>query len=331
MATNNYFGNFQASNEQNLIEDLIVESIRIHGIDNWYMPRTIVAEDDLLNEDDLSTFNSAYMMEMYIKNVDGFEGEGDFLSKFGIQIKDAITFTVAVRTFDGEIGEHTKQVRPNEGDLIYLPLNGKIFEVMHVEHEAIFYQMGKLQTYDLRCELFEFSNERFYTGLDFIDNVFKDRVTTFDDADQSFVVTVGPNTSDENSLSYYIDGKEMPVLELTTDKRYIFDIGDSTNSGTTFNINENESIDNIITPEGIEVIGVPGVAGAKVIFTPNKKDSVYYTSDTQVGMGNSIEVEWSPLSNLDIFDPGADNFAIEKEGDLIIDFTENNPYGEENF
>jgi hypothetical protein len=164
--------------EQNLIEDLIIESIRIYGFDIWYIPRTIVAKDELLNEDDLSTFNSAYMIETYIKNVDGFGGDGDFLSKFGLQINDTMTLTIAMRKFLEDVALFDEQVRPNEGDLIYFPLNRKIFEVKFVEHEAIFYQMGKLQTYDLRCELFEYSQERFNTGIEEIDTLLAPYVLT---------------------------------------------------------------------------------------------------------------------------------------------------------
>lgn len=182
MATNFYFNNFTNSMEQDLIEDLIIESIRIHGNDVWFIPRTLVAKDDLLNEDDLSKFSECYMVEMYIKNVEGFEGEGDFLSRFGLQIRDSITFTVAQRVFEQEVGNRQEVVRPNEGDLIYFPLNKKMFEVSFVEHEAIFYQMGQLQTYDLRCELFEFSQERFDTGNAEIDNLFSDYVITSNNA-----------------------------------------------------------------------------------------------------------------------------------------------------
>ena len=89
--------------EQELVEDLIIESTRIYGHDCWYISRTLGAKDELLNEDDLSIFSSAYSMEMYIKNVDGFEGEGDFLSRFGLQIRDSITFTIAIRTFNKEV------------------------------------------------------------------------------------------------------------------------------------------------------------------------------------------------------------------------------------
>lgn len=155
--------------EQRLIEDLIIESIRIFGIDAWYMPRKLGAVDDLLNEDDLSYFDEAHLIEMYVKNVEGFDGDGDFLSKFGLQIRDSMTLTISMRKFNEEVGTYTHQTRPNEGDLIFFPLNNKAFEIKHVEHEAIFYQMGSLQTYDLRVELFEYSNERFNTGINEID------------------------------------------------------------------------------------------------------------------------------------------------------------------
>ena len=178
MATNFYFNTFSNSMEQNLIEDLIIESIRIYGFDIWYIPRTLGAKDELLNEDDLSTFNSAYMIEAYIKNVDGFGGDGDFLSKFGLQINDTMTLTIAMRKFLEDVALFDGEVRPNEGDLIYFPLNRKIFEVKFVEHEAIFYQMGKLQTYDLRCELFEYSQERFNTGIEEIDTLLAPYVLT---------------------------------------------------------------------------------------------------------------------------------------------------------
>ena len=178
MAKNFYFENYQNSGEQNLIEDLIIESIKIYGIEVYYIPRTLGAVDELLNEDDLSLFKDAYLIEMYVRNVDGFEGEGDFLSKFGLQIRDSMTLTVAMRSFDAEVNRYTTEIRPNEGDVIYFPLNGKMFEVMHVEHEAIFYQMGSLQTYDLRCELFEYSGERFQTGVAEIDDRYEAYVPT---------------------------------------------------------------------------------------------------------------------------------------------------------
>jgi hypothetical protein len=173
---NHYFNNFANSMEQNLVEDLIIESIRIYGIECLYIPRTLVKEDLLFGEDVLSKFDTAYPIEMYVKSVDGFEGDGTFLSKFGLEIRDQMILTMARRRFVEEVyvdGSDTVGTtdRPNEGDLIYFPLNNKLFEIKFVEHEAIFYQMGSLQTYDVTCELFEYSHERLDTGVAVIDNI----------------------------------------------------------------------------------------------------------------------------------------------------------------
>ena len=178
MATNLYFSNFSNSMEQTLIEDLIIESIRIYGLDCWYIPRTLGAKDDLLNEDDLPIFDQAYMIEMYVKNVEGFEGDGQFLSKFGLQIRDSMTLSVSIRRFSEDVALYNEQIRPNEGDLIYFPLTRKMYEVMFVDNKPIFYQLGALQMYDLRCELMEYSNEVFNTGVEEIDIISANRLTT---------------------------------------------------------------------------------------------------------------------------------------------------------
>ena len=215
MATNFYFNNFTNSMEQRLIEDLIVESIQMFGQDVWYISRSFGALDDLLNEDDLPIYDTAHMLEMYIKNVDGFEGEGDFLSRFGLQIRDSITFTAAKKSFSEEVGLNNNKAgegRPNEGDLIYFPLNDKIFVVQHVEHEAIFYQMGALQTYDLRCELYEYSQERFNTGIPEIDNRFKNYETT-----SSYVVNNAESLEiiDKEADNFTIQTEADTVLDFT--------------------------------------------------------------------------------------------------------------------
>ena len=207
MATNFYFNNFTNSGEQNLIEDLIIETIRIYGLDVWYLPRTLGGLDDLLNEDDLSIFDKAYMVEMYIKSVDGFEGDGQFLSKFGLQIRDSVTFTMSKRKFLQDVGLYDETVRPNEGDLIYFPLNSKLFEVMFVDNKPVFYQMGALQMYDLRCELFEFSNERFATGVLEIDTLLNAYRTTGNNA----------NTAVANVESLSLLGADNFTIETTAD------------------------------------------------------------------------------------------------------------------
>ena len=172
MPVNYYFNNFQNSSEQYLIEDLVIESIRIYGHELYYLNRKIDSEDKLLNEDDTPIYDDAYQVEMYIKNVEGFEGEGDFLSRFGLQVRDSITFTIGMRVFEQDVGVFYNAARPMEGDAIYLPLTGKMYEIQHVEHESIFYQMGNLQVFDLRCELMEFSGQRFNTGYKFIDEIY---------------------------------------------------------------------------------------------------------------------------------------------------------------
>ena len=185
MATNAFFRNHDNVYEQNLIDDLVIESIKIYGIDVKFITRLHQNIDKILNEDDLPTFDKYYDFEVYIKNVDGFEGEGDFLSKFGLQIRDSITFTVAIRTFEQYVTrEQDTRLRPLEGEMIWMPLNQKMYKIQHVEHESVFYQTGALQVYDMRCELAEYSGETFDTGYYEIDNYFayidtsKDTVTS---------------------------------------------------------------------------------------------------------------------------------------------------------
>ena len=216
MAVNKYFNNFAYKREQDLVEDLTIESIKMYGQDMKYIPRTVVKRDDLYGEDTLSKFTTAADVEMYIKNTEGFEGEGDFLSKFGLEIRDSVTFTVARKRFDQirteklltEVGYNYAQEsadlnvpskrflanttptldniqleegtannysisssRPLEGDLVFFPMVDKLFEIKFVEHESVFYQTGRLQTYDLRCELFDYSSEQIDTGFSEIDKV----------------------------------------------------------------------------------------------------------------------------------------------------------------
>lgn len=170
MPVNSYFSNYTRPSEQNLIEDLVVESIKMFGIDIYYVTRKYENVDNILNEDDTTTFDSANLVEMYVKSNEGFGGEGDFFSKFDLQMKDQLTMTVSIRSFNQYILSQKPEIlRPREGDIIFFPFNNKFFDITHVEHETVFYQTGKLQVYDLTCELLEFSNERFETGVPQID------------------------------------------------------------------------------------------------------------------------------------------------------------------
>ena len=174
MATNVFFNNYARFSEQELIDDLVIESIKQYGVDVIYISRAIKGRDKIFNEDDFPEYNETFEFEAYVKNNEGFEGEGDFLSKFGLQIRDQLTLTVANRTFERHVTrEVVELIRPREGDLIYFPLNEKIFEIKFVEHESVFYQMGKTQVFDMTCELIEYSNQRFNTGRSAIDDYFK--------------------------------------------------------------------------------------------------------------------------------------------------------------
>ena len=173
MATNVYFNNYGNFNEQQLIDDLVIESISMYGVDVIYISRSLQSVDPIMNEDDVSLFDETFEFEVYVKNVDGFEGQGDFLSKFGLTIQDEVTFTVAHRTFERFVTrEKVTKVRPLEGDLVYFPLTQKMYRLNFVEHESVFYQSGTLQVYDMKCELIEYSGERFQTGRPNIDNYF---------------------------------------------------------------------------------------------------------------------------------------------------------------
>lgn len=171
MATNFFFNNFESSQEQLLLENLIIESIKIYGEDMYYLPRTINKKDELYGTDDISSYDSAILVELYIKNVDGFGGDGNFMSKFGLEIRDQVTFTIAKRVFDEEVDLTNTFLRPREGDCIYFPLNKKIFQIKYVNNKPIYYPLGALQVYDLTCELFEYSSEQFNTGIPEIDDI----------------------------------------------------------------------------------------------------------------------------------------------------------------
>ena len=170
---NFHFNNFDHRGEQKLIEDLVTESISIFGLSVGYMAKTFSSDgfDQLYTEEDRASFEQVSDLVMYIRSVDGFEGEGDFMSKFGLEIRDGMTVCIARRHFEETVEQEQSVARPREGDLLFLPLNEKVFEIKFVEHEPVFYQMGALQFYEIRCELFEYSSERFNTGVDVIDQI----------------------------------------------------------------------------------------------------------------------------------------------------------------
>tara|TARA_B100001778_G_scaffold334486_1_gene346076 strand:+ start:7411 stop:8277 length:867 start_codon:yes stop_codon:yes gene_type:complete len=171
MPTNSYFTQ-GTSGEQQLVEDLVVEQIKMFGVELYYIPKTLVSEDTVLGEDSLNSFDSAYQIEGYLENVQGFGGDGDLFSKFGVRIADQVNFIIARKRFQDLVDDNTTLVvegRPNEGDLIYFPLANKLFSIQYVEHEQPFYQLNKIHVWGLKCELFEYSGEDLDTGVEAID------------------------------------------------------------------------------------------------------------------------------------------------------------------
>ena len=157
--------------EQNLLADLVMESIRINGIDVYYLPREGVNVDELYLEDTLREYQRALFVDMYLKSVDGFGGDGQFLSKFNLEIRDTVTFSISVKTFQDEITNPVGITRPREGDLIYFPQAKRMLEIKYVEKFPLMVPLGSLPFYDLKCEMYEYSNEVFQTGIQEIDAI----------------------------------------------------------------------------------------------------------------------------------------------------------------
>ena len=173
MPTNVYFDT-GTKPEQHLYEDLMIEQLKIYGQDVFYIPRTLVKEDSLFGEDTLSKFDDAYQIEMYFENVEGYEGEKEIMSKFGLQMNEDVTFVVARRRFEQLVSHDSNLIvktRPNEGDLVYFPKVSKIFEISFVDHDDPFYQVHNVPAFKLKCKTFEYGGEDLDTGVAEIDAI----------------------------------------------------------------------------------------------------------------------------------------------------------------
>ena len=178
MPTNNFFqngGGIGTTNEQRLIEDLIIESLKIYGHDTFYLPRTLVNKDTIFDEDQLSSFDAAYPLEMYLENVQGFAGQGDIFTRFGMEVRDQATFILAKRRWEDMVTRQSPSLatnlRPNEGDLVYFSRTKSLFEIKYVDFQNPFYQANQIYVYRLTCELFEYSSEDLDTGIAEIDAI----------------------------------------------------------------------------------------------------------------------------------------------------------------
>ena len=271
MATNQYFNHHGTNTpEQRLIEYLNIEAIKAFGMDVYYCPRTLNDEDVLMGDDNTASYNSAHQIEMYIKSIDGFEGEGDFISKMGLQIKDQITFTVARRRWtELNVQGSYRADAPATGDLIYFPLTEALFQVMYVEDETIFYQTGGLQTYDILCEMFFYSDQTLNTGIEEIDRV--ERV-------QSYSIDFTMNTGSGN---FTIDEQ---VYQGTS-------FGDASVKGEVASWNSTTKILNLINMTG-NFSGVSNIIGndSGASWSITSFDAQTSAADTQAAADNA-EIE----------------------------------------
>jgi|APGre2960657404_1045060.scaffolds.fasta_scaffold14683_4 hypothetical protein len=178
MALNPYFNNHDYKPTQDLMEDLVEESIKINGINVYYIPRRFVDLDQIFGEDSSSFFKDAIQIEMYMDNYSGFAGEREIISKFGLEIRDTLSLVVSKRRFQKEsakfpvMSDRPVEIsNPMEGDLIWYPFTKALFEIKFVDTKEVFFQFGKLYTYKLECELFKYSHESLDTGISDIDAI----------------------------------------------------------------------------------------------------------------------------------------------------------------
>ena len=293
MPTNVFFNPFpqgQITSEQLLVEDLVIEAMKIYGMDVFYLPRSSRDQVDyLFGEDTLKQYVSAFPIEMYLENVTGMDGEGDFISKFGLEIRDEVSLLVSRRRFAATVAQN----RPNEGDLIYIPLVENFFEITFVEHEndqAMFYTLGRgrganVYVYALKLKQFVFSNEIVSTGVTEIDNQIRDQYPR-----TKISLTSGSGTFINDEIVYV--GAN---LSSASARAIVYDFTPNTH---------------------VDVIQVRGTfsSGTLTGNTSNAQWSINVVDDTAY-MNTAFE---------DIID----NARIEGESDSIIDFTEVNPFGE---
>ena len=293
MATNNYFGNKLTSfPQQELLNSLTREVIKMSGVDVLYLPRSVIKKDTLLGEDASSKFENAYEIEMYINSNEGFSGEGDMISKFGLDVKDELILVVNKERFYIECGIPT----PREGDIIYLPLSQGMFEVKFVEDEKPFYSLGKNTVYELTCETFVYSEEKFE-----IPELSSGKI--FDKIEREHAITITLTT--ENSADDYEVDEEIfqgSVLATATAKGIVASF----------------------TSNSVKVFNVVGT------FVAGTED----VPITLIGHKSLTSRNLTAIDEQDLDTTYADNKQFEIEGDGIdgvegiLDFTESDPWSE---
>lgn len=301
MSTVNVYFTHGTRNEQNLVEDLIIESLRIYGQEFFYIPRKLVSKDDILGEDRLSEFKASFPVEMYFENVDSLGGQGAFIQKFGLMMEQSATLVVARRRWEQLVGRYGQTIiptRPNEGDLIYFPLTKGLFEIKFVQHQDPFYQLGKLYVYKLQVELFQYSSERIDTGVKDVDafETLKTFSTNTTRNDTGRVVSI---TVTNNGSGYLT----VPSVTITGDGRGALAtavLGTGDQAGKVIAIN--------VTAEGtsyntVPTVTISGGGGTGATATAN------------------VEID------IDKAESYGDNNSFKEEAADVL-FNENNPFGD---
>jgi len=315
MARNVYFSQAVRS-EQHLYEDLVIESLKIYGQDVYYIPRNIVNRDNILNEDIASQFDDAYMIEAYIENPEGFDGAGDLYSKFGLEIRDDANFIISRRTWDRLVGLWNNSIdvnKPQEGDLIYLPLSNSVFEIMMVEDEQPFYQLSQLPVWKLQCSLFEYNEENFNTGVDVID-----QLQTL----VSYQVGIDITVTDGNHFAIGETVSQI-VVEETIDTPAVTVYGE---------VQTVTKISDVLATISLSNIGVLNSDVARsFLVSPvaiTGSENNYSATITKI-----YDIGDNDTNNVFPSDSASQNVAFEHEADGILDFSETNPFGDpsENF
>ena len=319
MATNHYFNHYGTNTpDQRLVESIVIESIKSFGIDVHYMPRTEVNTDSIFGEDRISKFEDARMVEVYIKSIDGFEGDGTFVSNFGLEVRDQITFTIARRRFidlNFETGNRDKE--PLEGDLIFFPLSDSLFEIKHVQDTNVFYQMGGLQTFDLVCELFEYADEAIDTGIDELDKIEREQSYSI-----KFTLGTGAGTFTVGEQVY----QGSTGYANSAIKGEVFDWNSSTSLLTVGNIIGTFDEDNQMYEYPFSIAledDTTLLLEDETTNTPNSstEGKLFFESGASYATTSFDD----KVISTDAF---ANNVGIETVADSILDFTEGNPFSE---
>lgn len=350
--------------EQNILSDLITESIDIYGQTVYYIPRTLVNEDTLFNEDTMSEFNGAHAIRAYCNTVDGWEGQGDLLTKFGIRIEDKTTFVVSRRRFTSAVDSNATLIvegRPNEGDLIWAGFSQQLYQITFVEHEKPFYQLGKGYVWEIKCELFQYSNEDLNTGITDVDEIEDEESYSLDitfPAGGSGNYTVGEQVygaSNEASVAYThqawnlgftvwdggegYDPNDPPTITFSAPPT------GGTQATGTVQVNSAGQVTGVTLNPGSGYTSAPSftlepsparVYGEVVSWNPTTRLLRLNNLTGQLKDNEVIKGVTSGTSRtINVLDSysmgeieGAQNKYFETKGDLILDFTEKNPFGE---